>query len=107
MRDIAAELAVHFQPDKRAKFKPGDRVKLSEHALESSRNYWLERVDARQKSAAKGWLDKKVAARGTVVAAGTNGHAIGAVVKWDDGTVSETIEYLLMPADKLRYNGLE
>jgi hypothetical protein len=48
-----------------------------------------------------------VAARGTVVAAGTNGHAIGAVVKWDDGTVSETIEYLLMPADKLRYNGLE
>jgi hypothetical protein len=107
MSDIAAELAVKFQPDKRAKFTPGDRVKLSEHALESSRKYWQERGDYRQKRQAKEWLDQKVAKRGTVVAAGNNGFAIGAVVRWDDGAVSETIEYLLMPADKLRYNGLE
>ena len=67
------------------KFKPGDRVKYSDHALKSLRDSWLSEGREPMKTRKRGWLDDKAAKRGTVLSVGESGvDGCGINVKFDD-----------------------
>ena len=73
----------------------GDRVKLSDYALESARVWWLSVGDYPRKQAARRYLDSQLARRGTV--AGVKDNAV--TVVWDDGTTSHSLDYRLEHVD--------
>jgi hypothetical protein len=86
-----------WHASERAKFKVGDRVRISDYALE--RDY----QSATQSHISRALFDayeKKREERGTIIAAGDNGYALGAAVYWDNGRLSECMEHMLDHADK-------
>lgn len=100
--DVADELAAKYKPSKQAKFKAGDKVKHSDEYFRQDYGRMQGLGDYSRKNAMKADIEKRAARRGTVVAAGDNGHAIGAVVRWDDGRSSESMQHMLMPASQKR-----
>jgi hypothetical protein len=96
--DLVTELSAKYTDDASCIFQVGDRVRQSGRSLESSRMYYLGLGDYTRKNAAKADYERQRDRRGTVVACGTNGYAVGAVVKWDDGAVSESMQHRLEKA---------
>jgi len=72
-------------------FKVGDRVRHSGHVTQRARDYWCQQGEYTRKQRAKDALDKTIAARGTIIELLHN----GVKVKWDDGTESSCLSYLV------------
>ena len=70
-----------------------DRVKPSEYALRSKRDYWLQCGRYDQKQRAKEALDREQDKRGIVTEITEHNGIKGLVVKWLDGTVSHCLPY--------------
>ena len=82
-------------------YEIGQRVRHSAHVLGKKRDYWNQCGREPMKSGAKAALDKAIAERGTVTAilAGDpdRGVSPGVEVKWDNGSVSRCLSYLIAP----------
>lgn len=97
-----------MKPTKDTRFKIGDRVKYSDVAcqrkydaamnLGRSHRYFNNYMDAAREMASL---------RGVVTAAGHNGYSEGATVKWNNGSTSESMQHMLMPADTPRIGHLQ
>ena len=80
----------------------GQRVRHSGHVLSKKRDYWNQCGREPMKSGAKRALDAAIAERGTVTALlpgdPSRGVSPGIEVKWDSGSVSKCLSYLIEPA---------
>lgn len=80
----------------------GDRVKHSGHVINRKRDYWNQCGREPMKSGAKDALEKAVAERGTITAIlvgdSSRGVSPGLEVKWDSGSVSRCLSYLVEKA---------
>ena len=80
----------------------GDRVKHSGHVINRKRDYWNSCGREPMKSGARRALDAAVAERGTITAIlmgdPSRGVSPGLEVKWDGGSVSRCLDYLVAPA---------
>lgn len=72
----------------------GDRVRYSGYVTNRARDYWNNCGREPQKSGAKKELDRLVALRGTVMEI----LDPGLTVKWDNGSVSNCLSYIVEPA---------
>ncbi len=81
----------------------GDRVRHSGYVTQKKRDYWNQQGEYTAKSRAKKWLDDCIAERGTITAIlpgdPDRGVSPGLEVKWDGGSVSRCLSYLVSPAD--------
>lgn len=77
----------------------GDRIKPSEYALRSSRDYWLAQGEPSRKSQAKQWYEDKKAKRGTITRVYHNGFANSYDISWDDGSNSSCLTNMVVKAD--------
>lgn len=78
----------------------GDKVKYSEYALRSSRDYWLSQGREPDKSRAKGWYEAKRAERGTIIAIHDTQWAKGSPeIQWENGTTSKCLSYMVDKAE--------
>lgn len=77
------------------KAQVGDRVKKSDYALRSKRDYWLSQGEYTRKNRAKEAYDAAVAERGTIAeilpADSSRGVAAGLRVTWDNGMESRCL----------------
>lgn len=74
--------------------KAGDTVKPSGYSIKPKQEYWLSCGRPAQKSAAKTALDEHIAKRGVIESVTQS----GIVVKWNDGTASYCLPYLVEEA---------
>lgn len=75
-------------------FKVGDRVRHSGYVTQRARDYWCQQGEYTRKQRAKDALDACIAERGTIVELLHN----GVKVKWDSGSESSCLSYLVMHA---------
>ena len=77
------------------KAKVGDRVKRSDYALRSKRDYWLSQGEYSRRNRAKEAYDTAVAERGTIAeilpADSSRGVAAGLRITWDNGMESRCL----------------
>lgn len=77
----------------------GDRVKHSAYVTMKKRDYWNSCGREPMKSGAKRALDACIAERGTITAIlpgdPSRGVSPGLEVKWDNGSVSRCLSYLV------------
>lgn len=82
-----------------------DRVMHSGHAIAPKRDYWLNQGDYSRKQRAKEWLDAFVAERGTIIellpADPKRGVSAGVRVRWDNGSESKCLPYMVSVVDEL------
>ncbi len=80
----------------------GQRVKHSGHVINKKRDYWNQCGREPMKSGARKALDAAVAERGTITAIlpgdPARGVSPGIEVKWDSGSVSRCLSYLVEKA---------
>lgn len=84
-------------------FSVGQRVKHSGYVINRKRDYWNSCGREPMKSGAKRALDEAVAARGTITAIlegdSSRGVSPGLEVKWDNGSISRCLSYMVISAD--------
>lgn len=76
-------------------FNVGDSVRHSGYVINKVRDYWLNCGREPMKSGAKADLDKKTNARGVVEEIRQGKAAWIVRVKWDDGSVHESLPYVI------------
>ena len=81
----------------------GTRVQNSGYVTNRARDYWNSCGREPMKSRAKRALDDAIAKRGTVTAILTGddsrGVSPGLEIKWDDGSTSKCLSYLVIEAN--------
>ncbi len=86
-----------------SRFKIGDKVKNSGYVINKKRDYWNSCGREPMKSGARTALDEAIAARGVITAilpAKESYISPGIEVKWDCGSVSRCLDYLVSKIEK-------
>ncbi len=81
-------------------FAVGDRVRHGNDPIRRARDYWLGCGRQPMKSGAKAELDRLSAERGTVTGITQNKYAWGVSVRWDSGSQSDCLSYMVAKEDK-------
>ena len=81
------------------RFSIGDRVKLSPHALQGDRDYWLGLGTEPAKSGAEAYYHKRRAVRGTVTEILDPAGGYGTEAHTTAGNVHRSLSYMWDPAD--------